>query len=176
MGNCGFYSFKGSVPAHIKNIVISPFINNTSEYTASTILEEKFINMMLLENILDIVKYENADSKLDITVKSISDKPNVYTIDNQDGYEIVNEWKVMIQVQIYWYDLIQNKDIVNKTITEWSTYNLGVNIGEDLLDNDLDGLIDEDDSDEYGTPKEGAMRIAIDKVSKRIINELTSTW
>ena len=176
MGNCGFYSFKGSVPAHIKNIVISPLINNTSEYTASTILEEKFINMMLLENILDIVKYENADSKLDITVKSISDKPNVYTIDNQDGYEIVNEWKIMIQVQIYWYDLIQNKDIVNKTITEWSTYNLGVNIGEDLLDNDLDGLIDEDDSDEYGTPKEGAMRIAIDKVSKRIINELTSTW
>jgi hypothetical protein len=32
------------------------------------------------------------------------------------------------------------------------------------------------DSDEYGTPKEGAMRIAIDKVSKRIINEITSTW
>lgn len=176
MSNCGFYSFKGSVPAHIKNIVISPFINNTSEYTASTILEEKFVNMMLLENILDIVKYENADSKLDITVKSISDKPNVYTIDNQDGYEIVNEWKIMIQVQIYWYDLIQNKDIVNKTITEWSTYNLGVNIGTDTLDNDLDGLIDEEDSDEYGTPKEGAMRIAIDKVSKRIINELTSTW
>ena len=36
--------------------------------------------------------------------------------------------------------------------------------------------IDSEDSDEYGTPKEGAMRIAIDKVSKRIINEITSTW
>ena len=41
---------------------------------------------------------------------------------------------------------------------------------------DLDGLIDSEDSDEYGTPKEGAMRIALDKVSKRIINEITSTW
>ena len=176
MGSCSFYSFKGSIPAHIKNVVISPIINNTSEYTVSTILEEKFVNMMLLENILDIVKYENANSKLDIVIKSISDKPNVYTIDDGSGYEIVNEWKVMIQVQIIWYDLINNIDIVNKTVTEWSTYNLGTNIGSDNLDNDLDGLIDAEDSDEYGTPKEGAMRIAIDKVSKRIINELTSTW
>ena len=174
--SCSFYSFKGSIPAHIKSVVISPIINNTSEYTVSTLLDEKFTNMMLLENILNIVKYENADSKLDITIKSISDKPNVFTIDNDSGYEIVNEWKIMIQAQIKWYDLINDADIINKTITEWSTYNLGINIGNDQLDNDLDGLIDSEDSDEYGTPKEGAMRIAIDKVSKRIINELTSTW
>lgn len=174
--NCSFYSFKGSIPAHIKSVVISPIINNTSEYTVSTLLDEKFTSMMLLENILDIVKYENADSKLDITIKSISDKPNIFTIDNDSGYEIVNEWKIMIQVQIKWYDLVNNVDIVNKSISEWSTYNLGINIGADQIDNDLDGLIDSEDSDEYGTPKEGAMRIAIDKVSKRIINELTSTW
>ena len=176
ISSCSFYSFKGSIPAHIKSVVISPIINNTSEYTASTLLDEKFTTMMLLENILDIVKYENADSKLDITVKSISDKPNVFTIDNDSGYEVVNEWKIMIQVQVKWYDLINDIDIVNKTITEWSTYNLGINIGNDQIDNDLDGLIDSEDSDEYGTPKEGAMRIAIDKISKRIINELTSTW
>ena len=75
-----------------------------------------------------------------------------------------------------WIDLINNEEIINKSITEWSTYNLEADIGSDLIDNDLDGLIDSEDSDEYGTPKEGAMRIAIDKVSKRIINELTSTW
>jgi len=176
ISNCNFYSFKGSIPAHIKSIVISPIINNTSEYTVATLLDEKFTSMMLLENILDIVKYENADSKLDITITSISDKPNIFTIDNDSGYEIVNEWKIMIQVKIKWFDLIKNIDIVNKSITEWSTYNLGINIGDDKIDNDLDGLIDSEDSDEYGTPKQGAMRIAIDKVSKRIINELTSTW
>ena len=174
--SCGFYSFKGSMPAHIKSVVISPIINETFEYTASTVLNDKFTNLMLLENILEIVSYENADSKLDIIVKSISDKPNIFTIDNDSGYEVVNEWKIIIQVQVIWYDLINNVDIINKTITEWSTYNLGVNIGDDLLDNDLDGLIDSEDSDEYGTPKEGSMRIAIDKTAKRIINELTSTW
>ena len=176
VGGCSFYSFKGSIPAHIKSIVISPVVNNTHEYTVSTILENKFTDLMLLENILEIVSYENADSKLDIIVKSISDKPNVFTIDDEKGYEVVNEWKIIIQAEVRWYDLVNNNDIINKTITEWSTYNLGINIGDDLLDNDLDGLIDSEDSDEYGTPKEGAMRIALDKVSKRIINEITSTW
>lgn len=174
--NCSYYSFKGSIPAHIQNVVIPPIINQTSEYTVATILNEKFLDLMLLENILDIVSYENADSKLDIIVKSISDKPNVFYPDNNTGYEVVNEWKVMIQINMVWYDLINNKDIINKSITEWSTYSLEADIGNDLIDNDLDGLIDSEDSDEYGTPKEGAMRIAIDKVSKRIINEITSTW
>ena len=174
--NCSYYSFKGSIPAHIQNVVIPPIINQTSEYTVATILNEKFLDLMLLENILDIVSYENADSKLDIIVKSISDKPNVFSPDNNTGYEVVNEWKVMIQINMVWYDLINNKDIINKSITEWSTYSLEADIGNDLIDNDLDGLIDSEDSDEYGTPKEGAMRIAIDKVSKRIINEITSTW
>ena len=82
----------------------------------------------------------------------------------------------MIQVDMIWIDLINDEEIINKSITEWSTYNLEADIGSDLIDNDLDGLIDSEDSDEYGTPKEGAMRIAIDKVSKRIINEITSTW
>jgi len=40
----------------------------------------------------------------------------------------------------------------------------------------LDGLVDSEDEDEYGTPREGAIRIALEKISKRIINELTSTW
>jgi len=174
--SCSFYSFKGSLPAHIKSVVISPIINNTYEYNVSTHLEEKLTNMLLIENILDIISFENADSKLDIKIKSIVDKPNVFSIDNATGYEIVNERKISIQVEMKWVDLANSEDIVYKIISEWSIYNLGLDIGNDLLDNDLDGLIDSEDSDEYGTPKEGAMRIAIDKISKRIINELTSTW
>tara|TARA_Y100000590_G_scaffold182562_1_gene208042 strand:- start:614 stop:1180 length:567 start_codon:yes stop_codon:yes gene_type:complete len=174
--SCSYYSFKGSLPAHINSIVISPIINDTYEYNVSTLLDEKFSNMLLIENILDVTSYEEADSKLDISIKSISDKPNVFSIDTDSGYEIVNERKILIKVEMKWVDLINNTDIINKTISEWSIYNLGLDIGNDLLDNDLDGLIDSEDSDEFGTPKEGAMRIAVDKVSRRIINELTSTW
>ena len=81
-----------------------------------------------------------------------------------------------INVEIVWYDLVNNKDIIKKNVSEWATYSLGIDIGVDGLDNDLDGLVDSEDEDEYGTPREGAIRIALEKISKRIINELTSTW
>ena len=173
--NCSFYSFKGSIPSHIDSVVISPFKNETSEYIISDLLNEKFLRLMLLENILDIVSFKEADSKLEIIITSISDKPNVYSFDNTD-YEIIDEWKIQLNVKMLWYDLINNENIIEKNITEWATYSLGKDIGKDKIDNDLDGLIDEQDDDEYGIPREGALRITMEKISKRIINELTSTW
>ena len=174
--SCSFYSFKGSIPSHIGSVVISPLKNETSEYMISDLLNEKFMNLLLVENILDVVSFENADSRLDITITSLTDKPNIYTIDANTEYEIVNEWKISLNVEILWYDLINNENIIEKDIVEWSTYSLGIDIGKDKLDNDLDGLIDEEDNDEYGIPREGAMRITMEKISKRIIDELTSTW
>jgi len=174
--SCGFYSFKGSIPSHINSIVISPIENTTSEFLITDLLNEKLLESMLLENILDIVTFENADSKLDVKINSITDKPNIYSIDTNSQYEVVNEWKITINIQIVWYDLINDQNILDKSINEWVTYSLGIDIGQDNLDNDLDGLIDAEDSDEYGTPREGSLRIVLEKISNRIINELTSTW
>ena len=174
--NCGYYSFKGSIPTHINSVVISPLKNETSEYIISDILNEKFLKLILLENIIDIVSFEDADSKLDITITTLTDKPNVYSFSSSNEYEIVDEWKIQMSVKISWYDLKSNEAIIEKNITEWATYSLGIDIGSDNIDNDLDGLIDSADDDEYGIPREGALRLTIEKISKRIINELTSTW
>ena len=174
--SCSFYSFKGSTPSHINSLVISPIINKTSEFYLTDLLNDKFSNSILLENFIEIVDYENADSKLDLKIISLNDNPSVYKIDNNANYEVVNEWKISINIEIIWYDLINNEELFKKNVSEWATYSLGIDIGADRLDNDLDGLIDDQDEDEYGTPREGATRIALEKISKRIINELTSTW
>ena len=126
--------------------------------------------------VIDITSFENADSKLDIKIKSIVDKPNVFSIDNATGYEIVNERKVSIQVEIKWVDLANNLEIVYKTISEWSIYNLGLDIGNDLLDNDFDGLIDSEDSDEIGVPRDAAKLIATNKIVEKILIRITSIW
>ena len=174
--NCSYYSFKGSIPSHINSVVITPLKNETSEYIISDLLNEKFLKLILLENIIGIVSFEDADSKLDISITSLIDKPNVYSFNSSNDYEIVDEWKIQMSVKIIWYDLINSDTILEKNITEWATYSLGIDIGSDNIDNDLDGLIDSFDDDEYGIPREGALRITIEKISKRIINELTSTW
>ena len=106
---CNYYSFKGSIPSHISSVVISPFKNETSEFLITELLNEKFLNMILLENILDVVSYENADSKLDIIIKSLSDKPNIYELESETSYEIVNEWKISMNIELIWYDLINNE-------------------------------------------------------------------
>ena len=45
--SCSFYSFKGSVPAHIDNITISPIINNSTEYSAVEILDKEIYDTLL---------------------------------------------------------------------------------------------------------------------------------
>ena len=75
-------------------MIITQRQNESSEYLVSELLNEKILSLFLLENILDVVSYENADSKIDIIIKSISDKPSVYSIDKNSEYEFVNEWKI----------------------------------------------------------------------------------
>ncbi|SVB27048.1 uncharacterized protein METZ01_LOCUS179902 [marine metagenome] len=54
--SCNFYSFKGSIPAHIKSVVISPIENTTSEFLITDLLNEKLLESMLLENIFKVIE------------------------------------------------------------------------------------------------------------------------
>ena len=174
--NCSYYSFKGTTPSHIKSVTILPIINKTSQGNLSIDISNNFNDLLIKENILEILDLYESDSKITLTIKSVSDKPNVFSSDGEN-YEEVEEWKLMINVQIEWYDLKNNEIIISKNINEWAIYSaFGTHIDSDNIDNDLDGLIDEQDSDEFGAPREGALRICIENISKRIINELTSTW
>ena len=53
---------------------------------------------------------------------------------------------------------------------------INIDISIDNIDNDMDGFIDSEDSDEYGSPRESALKISADKITDTIINELISNW
>ena len=46
----------------------------------------------------------------------------------------------------------------------------------DLLDNDSDGFIDGEDSDEVGSARESAIKISIKRLALDIVNEINNTW
>ena len=46
----------------------------------------------------------------------------------------------------------------------------------DGIDNDGDGKIDSDDDNEFGEPREYASKVAIQKISEDIINDIMTTW
>ena len=173
---CGFYSFKGSLPENVKSIYISQIGNLTSEYMVTNLLNESIRDRLINQNLLDVVGEYNSDSQLDIMIKAVDDVPNVYN-NNVDTYEIVEQWKLNIKVKIIWKDLNTDKILIDKDILEWAMYNnSGIDVGMDNIDNDLDGLLDSEDSDEYGSSREAALRMVSNKISNRIIDELISTW
>ena len=176
MFNCGNYSFKGSLPAGVDSVFISPIINNTSEYTLTNLLNDNLNRELSNQNILDIVDIYNSDTNLELIIESVQDNSNIY-ISNEDLYETIKQWKLLVKVKINWYDINNNSVIVDKNVEEWALYdNSGIDVSVDGIDNDYDGLIDSQDSDEYGTAREAALRIASKKIIDRIINELISNW
>ncbi len=173
---CGFYSLKGSLPAHIQSISVSPVINESTEFSISELMNSQLNELMINENVLELVSREFADSQLDVSVKSITDKPYTYTLESGQNYEQVEEWKITIKAKVVWYDLINNTPLFEKDMSEWGAYGTGVDINSDKIDNDNDGLIDSEDDDEIGPPRDSAIKIAVRKLTERIGNEITSTW
>ena len=174
--SCSFYSLKGSLPAHIKTISISPIINDSSEFGINDQISEIVIERFVSENILDIADQDNADSRLNITIKKLDDKPYTYSYQSNSTYEQVEEYRIVVHAKIIWYDLTRDELLLESNRSAWGAYGTGLDISNDLIDNDGDGLIDSEDDNEFGSPRESAVRLAIQKLSDDILNQITSTW
>tara|TARA_Y100001968_G_C19447540_1_gene766294 strand:- start:312 stop:896 length:585 start_codon:yes stop_codon:yes gene_type:complete len=173
---CGFYSLKGSLPGHIKTISIAPIINESSEFGINDKINEIILDKFISENILDITNDDIADSRLNIIVKRVDNNPYTYTVQSNVSYEQVEEYRIVIHANVIWYDLTKDELLLESNKSAWGAYGTGLDISNDLIDNDGDGLIDSEDDNEFGSPKETAILLAMQKLSEDIINELTSTW
>ena len=173
---CLFYSIRGSLPAHINSISLAPVVNESAEFEAAEILNEELNELMLNENVLDIVLPEQADSRLEVVILSVTDKPYTVTLSADLGMEEVEEWKLTIKTSITWHDLKRDEILFEKKMSSWGSYTPGVDISTDNIDNDGDNLIDSEDSDEIGSPRESALSISVRRLTEDIVNEITNTW
>ena len=174
---CLFYSIRGSLPAHINSISLAPVVNESAEFEAAEILNEELNELMLNENVLDIVLPEQADSRLEVVILSVTDKPYTVTLSaDLGGMEEVEEWKLTIKTYITWYDLKRDEILFEKKMSSWGSYTPGVDISTDNIDNDGDNLKDSEDSDEIGSPRESALSISVRRLTEDIVNEITNTW
>ncbi|SVE10185.1 uncharacterized protein METZ01_LOCUS463039, partial [marine metagenome] len=90
---CMFYSFKGSLPAHIHSISLAPVMNESTEFSAAEILNDELNMLMVGENVLDIVSTDHADSHLEVVITSVTDKPYIVSLSDELGMEEVEEWR-----------------------------------------------------------------------------------
>ncbi|MFC1547300.1 LPS assembly lipoprotein LptE [Candidatus Neomarinimicrobiota bacterium] len=169
LAGCGIYSFRGNLPPHIKSIAVATVANQTSEFAATDVATETVTNLFVKENILRVTDEDRADSNLQITITRVTDRPSTYTVG-----ETVEEWRLDVTAQVVWYDITRNRPLFEKPFTGLGYYPPTGDISSDNVDNDGDTQIDEED--EFGDPREFALKVAIEKISADILNEVVSTW
>lgn len=168
---CGFYSFTGSIPPHIKTISIPLFVNETAEFGIAESVTDEVTNTFLEENILKVVESDLTDSQLMGTIKKVTDSPYTYS-----ETEEVLEYRFSVTIQVEWFDVSREESLLKKSYSSWGSYSLTEDISSDGIDNDGDGEIDAEDPDETGDPRVLAIRVAVGKISADIINDIVSTW
>ncbi len=161
----------GSIPPHIKSISI-PIVNNqTAEYGLSEELTDGIIEQFNEAGILYVVNSNQAHSILKGNIKKIDEGPYTY---NKE--ESVSEFRYKIEVEIQWYDVGNNKNILENVYTSFGAYGLSGEISSDGIDNDNDGKIDDEDDDEFGDPRSFASNVAVRKIAEDILNDIMTTW
>lgn len=150
---CWFYSFKGTLPPHIKSIAIPLFSDRTAEFNIQQVVTDQIRVGFIRENILKLVEEDNAHSILYGAIQSIDDKPSVYRGDETG--EAVTEYRLTIKIEAEWYDKVEDKTVFKKTFTAYSEYD-PTGAGERTRDL--------------------ALTEAIDRITEDIINQILSGW
>ena len=168
---CSYYSMAGSIPANINNVFIPLIENDTAEFEISENLTSKITQEIAIQNILKVTDDSNSDSTILGVITSASDGPFTF-----DSNEQVDEYRFSISLKILWVDNENEKNLIEKTFTGFGNYSINNDPSSDGIDNDNDGILDENDDDEFGDSRELAINIAINKIASDVVNSILSTW
>ncbi len=113
------YSFTGSsVPAHLKNIRIESFKDNTHSGEAN--IAETLTNLILenfvTDNSLAVIDNGKADSELSGSIISIKDRAETIT------GETISQRKVTVKVKATYRDNVKKKKVFQKVFSAFATY------------------------------------------------------
>ena len=168
---CSYYSMAGSIPANINNVYIPLIENDTAEFEIAENLTSKITQEIAVQNILKITNNIDSDSSILGVITNASDGPFSFYNNEQ-----VDEYRFSINVKIIWVDNDNEKNLIEKTFTGFGNYSINNDPSSDGIDNDNDGILDENDDDEFGDSRELAINIAINKIASDIVNSILSTW
>lgn len=144
-----FYSFKGSLPAHIQSIAIPLFENQTPEYRINETITDLLVQQFMQEGVLRIMDENDADSILEGAVRSINDAPYTY-----NEAEQVEEYRVNIGLAVTWYDTVEDEVRLEENVSGFGVY----------------------DARESQVTRDDAIQEAVDKIADKIINSITASW
>ena len=150
MSSCGYYSFKGALPSHIKTVAVPLFDNNTSYPNVREDLTNMIVDEFISDNSLSITDESNADIIISGTISSITQRAASVA-----SGETVEEYHVYVNVKVKCEDVQNNKALWEKSFNEYGSMDAGT----------------ADDSE-----REAAILAAMEKVTENILNNTLGYW
>ncbi|MFH1007618.1 MAG: LptE family protein [Candidatus Latescibacterota bacterium] len=118
---CSYYSFSGSLPAHLKTVAVPLFGNSEQRvliYGVEESLTDALIEGFVKDGNLKVVDRSSADSRILGEIVQILEEPFTYTADEQ-----AKQWKVRIFVAVT-YEEVKKKETrwEEKSLEGWGVY------------------------------------------------------
>ncbi|MCF7798099.1 MAG: hypothetical protein K9N11_07345 [Lentisphaeria bacterium] len=114
---CAYYSFKGTIPVHLKNLRIESFENRTAEFNIDQDLDNELNNRLLQSRLLSVTSAPDADSHIEGIITEVEDVPSTY-----DKSENVLEYRLQLKGQVKWIDDTTGKPLYDKRLNEYGSY------------------------------------------------------
>lgn len=150
LSSCGYYSFKGSLPSHIKTVAVPLFENNTEYPNVREDLTNMIVDEFISDNSLSITDESNADLIVSGTITSISQRAASVASGEQ-----VEEYHIYVNVKVKCEDVKNNKALWEKTLSQY-------------------GVMDASTADD--SERESAILIAMEKITEDILNNTLGYW
>jgi outer membrane lipopolysaccharide assembly protein LptE/RlpB len=158
MISCGFYSFQGNIPSHLKTLYLDVFQNRSVEFQIETRIYDQFYERLTREGLLNLVTVKKeADSYIEGEIQSIKDNP--FTFDENEN---ILEYKLEITCSITWYDAKLDKELFKKTIKSSIAY---------YSETENSNLASTDQK-----TRETAMEEALELLTDNLIAAMTEDW
>jgi hypothetical protein len=146
---CGFYSFSGSLPSHLKTVAVPLFENKTAEFGVTEELTDVVIEEFTRDGSLKIADGNDADVLVEGSIIRIDDSAGAFTRDEE-----VQEIKIHLTVKVKCTDQVKRQIMWDERITQFGSYDPSAG---------ADGRLE-------------AISEAIGKISEEILNKTVSGW
>jgi len=146
---CGYYSFKGALPSHLKTIAIPLFNDRTPNAGVRENLTNMLTDTFIEDNSLLIVDETKADVILTGSINAITVNPAIVKAGEQ-----VSESKLVVRVKVKCEDVKMDKVMFDRNFEDY-------------------GLLDENAGlDE----REAAIETALEQIVDKILNATLGGW
>ena len=125
INSCGYYSFKGALPSHLKTIAIPLFNNRTPEATVHENLTNMLVDAFIEDNTLGVADETKANLILTGTVNAVRVQASIVK-----AGETVSETKLTVQVKIKVEDVVANKVLIDKNFEDFGLMDADAGIEE----------------------------------------------